>query len=243
MNAFRKIKKLFGKVRFAFYNIYLQQIEFNDFLLINGKILKIDSRTDECRKVISITLKSKMEASNKTKGSISFINPKYLVQPKIKHFSMDEKGFYVFTTDYYSLPNFEYNSTQKKIEKSDFENISVDERKNIIINLTSGEKYLWDDEIFFEFELSEKKRDWQGFGWNQIKSKTNCLWLKFEYHLPEKPNHIKSKLAETRDELWTNLKDIPAAQFYVEDYKTSQEKLVSQPIFFDLSKVEIENKK
>jgi hypothetical protein len=218
------------------------QLDFDDFLIINGEIYKTQIKTDEERQVKTILADAKMSAFNNSNSSVFFVNPKYYVQSKIKYFKISKEYFF-HKTDLYSADyphTILKNDNFAKLEKD------LDEGKtpeNFILKLESGEKYFWNAKIYFEFELTGKNRKWKGVTWNELLGLANSFWFRFEFHLPVKLNSLKSKLLDNLDEIWRNDNEpIPIARLRSEDFTTKLMFIQTQPIFIDLSPAEISRK-
>ena len=200
---YREIRKTFGKIRSFFYSIFLMQLDFSDFLVVSGEIYKIKIKTNEERRVQTVLAEAQMSALNNSNGSLFFVNPKFYVQTKTKYFQTSKEYFF-YKTDLYSADYYPH-TILKNDNFVELEN-DLNEGKmpeNFILKLKPGEKYCWNDKIYFEFELTRKHRKWQGATLNELLSAANSFWFRFEFHLPIKLNLLKSKLLNNLGEIWS----------------------------------------
>lgn len=218
------------------------QLDFDDFLIISGEIYKIEIKTNEERQVQTILAEAQMNATNNSNGSVFFVNPKFYVQAKTKYFQTSKEYFFN-KTDLYSA---DYPHTILK--NDNYEQLENDLNagkapENFILKLEPGEKYCWNDKIYFEFELTKKKRKWQGTTWDEFLSTASSFWFRFEFHLPVKLNSLKPKLIKNLDEIWKNDDEpFPIARFWTKDVTTKLMFINIQPIFIDLSQAETNRK-
>lgn len=218
----------------AFYYVFLMQIEYRDFLAIEGEIIEREIEIDEKNKVVKVSAKAKMQAENRGKGTVELINPKYFMQSKNKSFATTKEDCSrisrLHSADY-SNDVFPYDELLKL--ETDLK--EGKKPKDFFIKLQQNEKYFWDEIIYFEFELIKKKGRWQNVSWGEMLEKADSFWFQFEYRLPEKFESLKPKLFETFEENWKTAGEIPVARFFSKDIKSAKLMIDTKPIFIKLA--------
>lgn len=218
----------------AFYYVFLMQVEYRDFLVFEGEIFEREIKIDEENKVVKVSARAKMQAENKGKGTVELINPKYFSQSKTKHFATTKEDCRRRSNLYSAFYSDDilFNDDLIKLE-SDLK--SGKKLENFFIKLEQNEKYIWDEKIYFEFDLIKKTGRWQTVSWNEMLEKADSFWFQYEYRLPEKFESLKPKLFEIFDENWKKADKIPIARFFSKDINSELLMIDTRPIFIKLT--------
>ncbi|MEO6587945.1 MAG: hypothetical protein ABIP06_01345 [Pyrinomonadaceae bacterium] len=214
------------------------QIDFEDFLTIEGRVTETKVTVNHERKVVEINVSAKMSAANMKNGVISFVNPTYWKQSEEKDFFNDTK--------YYSRQVRGINSQfsdQNKGRNESIDNLKKELEKgniieNLIVELKPGKRYYWDETIYFEFRLTPQTRKWKDFSWMELREISDSFWMRFEYCLPERLEILKPKLNKYLDEKWREDKEFPIARFRGNNFQKEVKTLMTNLISIKFDNIE-----
>lgn len=222
-----------------FYDVFfgmneLLEVVNKHILITNGEIyeIKIENRD---RQTVAVKAESKMEITNNSEISITLINPKYFEQSEVKFFAVTKEDCSLRYGNIYSSPypkNLSANKNFPELVKNLKENKTPE---NLLIRLEPKEKFIWDEEIYFEFHTADTKRIWQGVGWKEFRNKGDLFWLRFEYRLPEELSAWKLKLFEIFPDCWKDDGEIPMARYQIEDISGKKMSVETAPVLIDFT--------
>lgn len=216
---------------------------FEDAIKLQGKISALEIFNDIERNVYKTTAAAEMEIINQTEGEITLLNPRFFSQSNAKHFALTE-----IDNKHQSPVWTSASSSDEPIISEAFnKTLELLAEKRLVENLTlkldAGEKTIWNEKIFFEFDATEKKKRWEEINWQEFRKKSDAFWLNFSYYLPEEIYLLKPKLIEILPECWNCAGSIP---LYCSKNQKNEMRfftLKTEPIFIDFNQAKvIENK-
>ena len=245
MNLYDKIKFFTKTVRKRFYDVFFRMDEvlevINKHILIaDGEIVEVFTVENKRKKMISVTVKAKMEITNNSEISITMVNPKYFQQSEVKYFSVTKEDREYRSRDVYSSPfarTIPKNKNFSELVSSINENVVPE---NFLISLDPAEKNSWDEEIHFEFHTTDTKRVWQGVSWIEFRNSSDSFWFWFEYCLPDEMPSLMPKLNEFLPVEWQDSGEFPIVRYRIKDVSGQKYSLETKQIYIDFTKAKVQ---